>query len=92
MYTRSWHIIKNEKTRTFEVVEQADNSNGFTNKAYAMQRDGMDISCVILPVSNKNSSKETIKFIGYTLETGLYEKLLKEHQAIIMKQAGMWEE
>lgn len=92
MYTRNWHIIKDDNVRTFEVVEQSSNSNGFTNKTIAMQRDGMTVSCLILPVSNRNASKESIKIVGYNIENGLYDKLLKVHQAIIMKQAGLWEE
>lgn len=92
MYTRSWHIIKDETTRTFEVVAQADNDNAFTNKTYAMQRDGMHVSCVFLPVTNKFSNKEAIKIIGYQPESGLYNRLLKRHQEIVLKNSGIWED
>jgi hypothetical protein len=91
MYTRSWHIIKDEKTRTFEVVGQASNDNAFSNKTIAMQRDGMNVSSVILPVGSKYSSKEFIKFTGYTREDGLYDRLLKQHQEITRKQADLWD-
>lgn len=92
MYTRNWHIIKDDNTRTFEAVEQSSNSNAFSNKTIAMQRDGMAVSCVILPVSNRNASKESIKITGYTVENGLYDRLLKHHQTIIMNQASFWDE
>jgi hypothetical protein len=57
MYTRSWHVIKDEKTHTFEVVEQAPNDNAFSNKTIAMQRDGMNVSSVIIQVVSKYASK-----------------------------------
>lgn len=92
MYTKSWLIIKDEKTRTFEVVSQADNDNAFTNKAVAMQRDGMQVSSVILPVSNKHASKEAVMQNGYMKEEGLYNRLLQQHQAIILNQASLWDD
>jgi hypothetical protein len=92
MYTRTWHVIKDETTKTFEVVTQASNDNSFSNKAYAMQKAGMNINPVILPVTNKNANKESIKLIGYTREDGLYERLLREHRVITTKHSGFWEE
>jgi len=91
MYTRSWHIIKDEKARTFEVVGQAPNDNAFSNKTIAMQRDGMNVSSLILPVGNKYSSKDSIKLTGYKREAGLYDRLLKQHQEITRKQADFWD-
>lgn len=91
MYTKSWLIIKDEKTRTFEVVSQTGNDNAFTNKSVAMQRDGMAVSSVILPVSNKHASKDSITLTGYTKEIGLYNRLLKQHQTIILNQASLWD-
>jgi hypothetical protein len=92
MYNQSWHIIKDDTTRTFEAVTKSSNDNAFTNKTYAMQKDGMNVSCVFLPVSNKVASKDAIKIAGYVYETGLYEKLLKKHQEITLKHSGFWEE
>ena len=92
MYTRSWQVIKDEDSKTFEVVTQASNDNAFTNKVYAMQKDGLNVNGVILPVTNKNSNKDSIKFIGYTQEPGLYHKLLKRHQDVIMKNSEFWDE
>ena len=91
MYTRTWHVIKDETTKTFEVVTQASNDNAFSNKTHAMQKAGMNINGVILPVSNKNANKESIKLVGYSREHGLYERLLKQHQEIILKDSGFWE-
>lgn len=90
MYTKSWLIIKDEKTRTFEVVSQVDNDNAFTNKTIAMQRDGMAVSSIILPVSNKHASRDSIALNDYKKEVGLYDRLLKQHQAIILNQASLW--
>jgi hypothetical protein len=45
---------------------------------------------VILPVTNKTSSKQSISFVNYKHEEGLYERLLKEHNEIIMRNAGEW--
>jgi hypothetical protein len=92
MYTKSWHVIKDDTAHKFEVVSEAGSDNAFTNKTYAMQKAGMNVTCVLLPVSNKHSSKETIKFIGYTYEAGLYQQLLKRHYDITIKQSGFWED
>lgn len=92
MYTRSWHVIKDETTKTYEVVAQASNDNSFSNKTYAMQKAGMNINAVILPVTNKNSNKDSIKLTGYVREEGLYERLLKRHQEIMLKDSGIWED
>jgi hypothetical protein len=92
MYTRSWLIIKDERARTFEVVMQAANDNAFSNKIYAMQKAGMLVGSLVLPASNKNSSKDSIKLTGFTREDGLYDRLLKQHQAIALRLDGFWED
>lgn len=79
-------VIKDDSKRTFEVYGQEGNTNSFTNKTYAMQRDGMNVSCATPPVTNKNSSKSSIKITGYVVEEGLYERLLKQHQDILLRK------
>ena len=91
MYTKFWLIIKDDSTRTFEVCGNASNDNAFTNKTYAMQKAGMNITAVVLPVTNNNASKEVIKFIGYTKEEGLYERLLQRHREITTKSFDEWQ-
>lgn len=90
MFTKCWLVIKDEAKRTYEVVGQASNDNAFSNKAYAMQKDGMKVSAVILPVTNHYASKESIKFVGYQREAGLHERLLSEHRAITLRNAEQW--
>jgi hypothetical protein len=85
MYTISWLIIKDDSKRTFEVCGQTMNDNAFTNKTYAMQRAGMNVSCITPPITNKASSKDLIKITGYTKEDGLQERLLKEFMEITMR-------
>ena len=84
MYSKNWQIIKDDAKRTFEVCGQEANTNSFTNKTYAMQRVGMNVSCTTPPVTNKNSSKGHIKITGYVLEEGLYERLLKQYREITL--------
>ena len=86
-----WQVIKDESKKTFEVCGQVSNTNGFTNKTYAMQKAGLNVSCVTPPVSNKNSSKDLIKFTGYSKEEGLYERLLKQYRQITIQSAGEWD-
>lgn len=90
MYAKCWLIIKDDDKLTFEVIGKASNDNSFSNRTHGMQKDGMNVTSVVLPVTNKNSTKQGITFINYTLEEGLYERLLKEHNAIIMRNAGEW--
>jgi hypothetical protein len=87
MYAKYWLIIKDDSKRTFEVCGQASSENSFSNKVYGMQKMGMNVSCVIQPVTNKTSSKGLIKITGYLPEGGLYDRLLKEYRDITMKSA-----
>jgi putative aminopeptidase FrvX len=90
MFSKTWIVIKDDTARTFEVITQATNENTYANKAVAMQRDGMNVTCVTIPASNRHASREAISFIGYTREAGLYHRLLKQHNEIILRQAGEW--
>ena len=78
MFSKNWHIVKDDTKKTFEVCGQTPNDTGFINKVIAMQRAGLNVSWVTPPVTNKTSSKDLIKFIGYTREDGLFDRLFKE--------------
>jgi hypothetical protein len=82
MITRFWLILRDDHTRTFQVCGQAANENSFTNKTYAMQKAGMNVSCMTPPVTNKTSSKNLVKVTGYTWEDGLQERLLNQYRVI----------
>ena len=77
-----WQVIRDDSKRTFEVCGQATDTNWFTNKTIAMQRNGMNVSCMTPPVSNKTSSKDLFTLTGYTKEDGLYERLLQQYREI----------
>lgn len=91
MYSKYWQVIKDDSKKTFEVTGQVSNTNPFTNKTHAMQKAGMNISCVTPPVTNKNASKDVIKITGYVKEDGLYERLLNEHRQITLNSFGEWQ-
>jgi hypothetical protein len=55
-----------------------------------MQRAGMNVSAMTPPVTNKTSSKDLIKIVGYTPEDGLYERLQTEFRNISRKQGNEW--
>ena len=80
MHSKFWMIIKDDSKRTFEVCGQASSDNAFTNKVYGMQRAGMNISYVILPVTNSRSSKDLVSIQGYKKEDGLWERCQEEHR------------
>lgn len=84
MNTRYWMIIRDDSKRTFEICGQTTNENSFTNRTYAMQKAGMNVSCSTPTVTNKSSSKDLIKIIGYTKEDGLQERLWLQHQEITL--------
>lgn len=90
MYTKNWFVIRDDSKRTFEVVINDMSENAFTNKTHAMQRDGLNVSYVLLPVTNRNASKAAVNIPGYTKEDGLYERLAKQHRDIIQKNADEW--
>jgi hypothetical protein len=91
MYSKFWLIVKDDSKRTFEVCGQAVTDNAFTNKVYGMQRSGMNISCVALPITNKTSSKDLVTVYGYTREDGLYERLQNEHRKKMRDDVGGFE-
>ncbi|MBY0436033.1 MAG: hypothetical protein K2U26_18230 [Cyclobacteriaceae bacterium] len=78
-----WLIIRDDAKKTFEVISKTTNDNAFTNRTHAMQKAGMNVSCMTPPVTNKTSSKETIKITGYTREEGLYDRLVKQYSELI---------
>jgi hypothetical protein len=78
-----WQIIRDDSKRTFEVCGRITNENYFTNKTHAMQKAGMNVSCMTPPVTNKTSSKDLIKITGYTKEDGLYERLSNQYSEIV---------
>jgi hypothetical protein len=90
MNTRFWEIIKDDSKKTFEVIGQTANDNAFTNKVHAMQKSGMNVSCITPPVTNKTSSKDLVKIIGYTKEVGLNERLLNQYREIILRASDQW--
>jgi len=91
MYSKYWLVVKDDTTRTFEVISQVSNDNAFTNKIHGMQKSGMNISCATPPVTNKTSSKSMLNFTGYTREDGLYDRLLKQYMEIRMKDIEDYE-
>jgi hypothetical protein len=92
MYTRSWQIIRDDTQKTFEVQGQESNTNHFLNLVHGMQRLGMTVSAVVLPVTNRHASEESIQFTGYRRVKGLYEQLTKDYQHKMRGDGGMWDE
>lgn len=85
MYSRLWQVIKDDAKKTFEVCGQTSNTNAFTNSVYAMQRAGMNVSCMTPPVTNQRANKEGVKITGYILEVGLHQRLQNEYRDITMR-------
>jgi len=80
MYTLSWQIIRDDAKKTFEVQGQESNTDHFLNQVHGMQKLGMTVTAVLLPVTNQFASKDGIKQTGYRVERGLYARLMKEYQ------------
>ncbi len=91
MYTRSWQIIRDDSKKTFEVIGQETNTDHFLNQVHGMQKLGMAVTGVILPVTNQYASKGAIRFAGYVQEEGLYDRLMKSYRQRISEDAGGWE-
>ena len=83
-----WLVVKDDSKRTFEVCGQAANDNSFTNRVYGMQRAGLNVSAVVLPITNRTSSKEVVKITGYEREDGLYERLQEEQRKKMREEWG----
>jgi hypothetical protein len=91
MLPKSWYIIKDDSARTFEVVVGIS-ENAFSNRVVTLQRAGLNVTPVIVPVSNRHASKEQIIMAGYSPEEGLYERLHQQQQKLMKEQFGEWEE
>jgi hypothetical protein len=91
MYAKCWQIIRDDSKRTFEICGQESNTNLFTNATHGMQRVGMNVSYMTPPVTNKNSTKESIKIIGYTKEPGLHDRLMKEYREKVTGSIDQYE-
>ena len=85
MYSKCWLIIRDDAARTFEVCGQDNSENLFYNSVHAMQKAGMNVSGMFPPVTNKNSSKESIRVTGFTPEAGLHARLQKEFRDITFR-------
>jgi hypothetical protein len=92
MYTRSWQIIRDDSKRTFEVLGQESNSDHFNNLVHGMQKLGMQVTAMLLPVTNQYASKDAIKYTGYVTEVGLYDRLMKDYRSRITEGSGAWDE
>lgn len=92
MYSRSWQIIRDDSSKTFEVQGQESNTDHFLNLVHGMQKQGMTVTAVVLPVTNQYASKEAIAVAGYRRETGLYDRLMKDYRGRISEDFGQWEE
>ena len=92
MYSKFWLVVKDDSKRTFEVCGQAVTDNAFTNKIYGMQKSGMNISCVVIPITNRTSSKDVVTVQGYSREDGLYERLQVEHRKKMRQGFGELED
>ena len=90
MYSKCWHIIRDDSKRTFEVFDRQTNNDSFMNQTHAMQKAGMNVSCMTPPVTNKMASKDIIKVTGYSKEAGLYERLLNEYKQITLRAIDPW--
>ncbi|HTF18914.1 MAG TPA: hypothetical protein VK658_12620 [Chryseolinea sp.] len=90
MITRFWQILRDDSTKTFEVCGQVANDNAFTNRTHAMQKAGMNVSCMTPPVTNKSSSKGLVKITGYSPEDGLQKRLDKEYSDLATRGYEDW--
>lgn len=91
MYTRSWQIIRDDTKKTFEVQGQESNTDHFLNLVHGMQKLGMTVTAVVLPVTNRHASKDSIQFTGYRRDDGLYQRLMQEYQQK-MRGNSIWED
>ncbi len=91
MYSRSWLVIRDDSAKTFEVCGQESNTDHFTNLVHGMQKQGMTVTAVLLPVTNKFASKQAIQQTGYRPEEGLYDRLMKDFQQKVRGDFDDWE-
>ncbi len=92
MYSRSWQIIRDDTKKTFDVQGQESNTDHFLNLVHGMQKAGMAVTAMILPVTNRHASKESITVTGYKRQEGLYDRLVKEYQQKMRGDVASWED
>lgn len=74
-----WEIIKDDSRKTFEVLGRSSDDTHLINLTCEMQEHGLPVRCETMETTKARHDIPTgYKHIGYTEETGLYRRLLKQ--------------
>ncbi len=76
-----WEIIKDDRSKTYEVLGLSSDDTALTNMTYAMQQAGMHVRCETpdYPGTTKDSIPSGYAQIGFREEKGLLVRLKKEY-------------
>ena len=82
MARKFWEIIKDDRSRTFEVLRLSSDNTHITNKTVDMQEAGMQVRCET--INDSEVSREEIPdqyaHIDYREEEGLMIRLRYEYK------------
>ena len=90
MRKQFWEIIKDDRSKTYEVLGLSSDDTALTKMTCEMQQAGMDVRCETphYPVTTKDSIPSGYAQIGFIEEKGLLVRLKKEYAEWTQKQAG----
>jgi hypothetical protein len=81
-----WEVIKDDATKTFEVVGLSTNDTFITKLTCEMQETGLEVRCETVPATTpKHEILREFIAIGYKPENGLFNRLKAELRAMTQR-------
>ncbi len=82
-----WEVIFDDENRKMEIIGKSSNDLLLTNNVYEMQQVGMKVRCQTPDISIK---RDEITLLGYSIEEGLYGRLLSTYETKTGKLLKRW--
>lgn len=82
MTRKFWEIVKDDRSRTFEVLPFSTDDTDITNKTVDMQKAGMQVHCETIDVTevSRDEISDQYAHIDYREEEGLMARLRYEYR------------
>lgn len=86
-----WEIIKDDRSKTYELLRVSSDDTILTNITCEMQKVGMQVSCETTPYPSvtKESISAGYLSLGFKDEKGLMERLRQEYAELSQKHGHL---
>lgn len=85
-----WEIIKDDRSKSYEVLKFSSDDTALTNLTCDMQKVGLQVRCETSPYpsTTKESISTDYSSIGFKEEKGLMARLKQEYAELALKQGN----